>query len=262
MVYHCASIVTLSPDYSKKVYEVNVTGTRNVVEKCLEYGVRKLVYVSSTGAVPALPKGRAIVESDRYDPDSVVGFYGKTKAEATRIFLDAARERGLDASIVCPSGIAGPGDYAYGPVASFIIDYAKGEMPAGVDGCFNAADVRDLAAGVIACGERGRAGESYILANDCVSMREMFRLVSEASGAAEVKAILPVALAKLVAALAGLASKATGRPARLTPFAICNLARNNEFSSDKAIAELGYRSRPFAQTVADTVAWLRAEGRI
>lgn len=262
VVIHCASIVTVSPEYSKKVYEVNVTGTKNIVDKCLEHKARKLVYVGSTGAIPELPKGRSIVEVERYDPEAVVGFYGKTKAEASQVVLDAVKYRGLDASIVCPTGIAGPGDYAYGPVASFIIDYVKGGMPAGVAGSFNAADVRDLATGTIACCDKGRKGESYILGNECVSMREMFKIVSAASGAKEVKTILPVWLARVIAALAGLGAKFTGNHPKLTTFSIYNLARNNVFSSQKARSELGYSSRAFEATIADTVAWLRLEGKI
>jgi dihydroflavonol-4-reductase len=262
VVIHCASIVTVSPDFNAKVLEVNVEGTRNVIDKCLEYKVRKLVYVSSTGAIPELAKGKAIAEVDRYDPDLVIGFYGKTKAEASQAVLDAVRDRGLDASIVCPTGIAGPGDYAYGPVASFIIDYVKGGMPAGVAGSFNAADVRDLAAGVIACCDKGRKGESYILGNECVSMGEMFRLVSAASGAKEVTTILPVWLARAMAFLAGLSGRVTGRKPKLTTFSIYNLDRNNVFSSEKARRELGYSSRPFDETIADTVDWLKSEGKI
>jgi dihydroflavonol-4-reductase len=262
VVIHCASIVTVSPDYSRKVQEVNVAGTRNIVDKCIEHKVRKLVYVGSTGAIPERKKGEAIVEVDRYDPAAVIGFYGKTKAEASQIVLDAVRERGLDASIVCPTGIAGPGDYAYGPVASFVIDYVKGDMPAGVEGSFNAADVRDLAGGTIACCDKGRRGESYILGNECVSMREMFRLVSEASGARLVKTVLPVRAARLMAALAGIGARFTGKQPKLTTFSIYNLDRNNVFDSGKAERELGYLSRPFAETIRDTVAWLREEGKI
>ena len=69
----------------------------------------------------------------------------------------------LDASIVFPSGICGPEDYAYGPVSSFIIDYVNGKMPSGVAGSFNAVDVRDLADGVISCCDKGRRGEGYIM---------------------------------------------------------------------------------------------------
>jgi dihydroflavonol-4-reductase len=64
---------------------------------------------------------------------------------------------------------------------------------------------------------------------------------------------------EILATLSGLASQATGKPAKLTSFAIYNLARNNEFRSDKAKRELGYRPRPFADTIADTTAWLKAD---
>jgi dihydroflavonol-4-reductase len=262
VVIHCASIVYVSPDYNKKVYEVNVLGTKNIVEMCIACRVRKLVYVGSTGAITELPHGQTIVEPDSYDPDKIIGFYGKTKAEASQLVLDAVRDRGLDASIVCPTGIAGPGDYAYGPVAGFVIDYVKKGMPAGVAGSFNAADVRDLATAVIACCEKGRKGESYILGNECVSMSDMFKIVSAASGVKEVKMILPVWFAKLIAFFAGIGAKFTGKQPLLTTFSIYNLARNNVFSSEKARKELGYSSRPFSVTIKDTVLWLKSEGKI
>lgn len=261
-VIHCASVVTVSPDYSRKVYDVNVTGTLNIVEKCLEHRAKKLVYVSSTSAIPEPSKGTPITEVSAFDPDAVVGYYGKTKAEASQIVMDAARSRGLDASIVFPSGIGGPGDYAYGPFASFIVDYANGKMPGGVDGSFNAVDVRDLASGVIACCERGRKGEGYIMGNACVSMREMFRLIGEINGTKEARVILPIPVANALAAVSGLVGKVTGKPPRLTTFAVYNLARNNDFRFEKAERELGYRVRPFRETMADTIAWLKAEGKI
>jgi dihydroflavonol-4-reductase len=262
IVIHTAGIVTVFPDYSKKVYDVNVIGTKNIVDACVASKVKKLVYIGSTGAIPDQKKKKPIVEVDRYDPETVIGFYGKTKAEASQIVLDAVRERGLDASIICPTGIFGPGDYAYGPVVSFVIDYAKGGLPAGVAGSFNAADVRDLAAGAIACVDRGRSGESYIMGNDCVTMRDMFKLISAASGAPEVKLIIPAWIAYAMAAISGAFSAFSRTRSVFTTFAVYNLVRNNAFSSEKAKRELGYSSRPFAQTMADVVAWLIEEGKI
>jgi len=262
VVIHCASIVTVSPDYNKKVYDVNVTGTKNMVDACVERGVKKLVYVGSTGAIPDRGTRAPIVETDQYDPEPVIGYYSKTKAEASQIVLDAVRQRGLDASIVCPTGIFGPGDYAYGPVVSFVIEYVKGALPAGIAGSFNAADVRDLASGVIACVDRGRPGESYILGNECVTMRDMFRCISAASGAPEVKLIIPAWFAYAMAVLGGAFAAFTRKRSVFTTFAVYNLVRNNAFSSEKAKRELGYSSRPFAQTMSDTVAWLIAEGKV
>jgi dihydroflavonol-4-reductase len=262
IVIHCASIVTVTPDYSKKVYEVNVTGTKNIVEKCVEYGVKKLVYISSTGAIPELPKGNAIVEVTDFPTEKIVGFYGKTKAEATQAVVNAVRCANLDASIVFPTGISGPGDYAYGPVASFIIEYVRGEMPVGIDGCFNAVDVRDLASGVIACCEKGRKGEGYIMGNACVSMKKMIHLISKESGAKEIRVILPIWIAAVIARLASFFAKYSGKRPKMTSYAVYNLSRNNNFSFDKAAKELGYKVRPFEETIADTIAWLKIENKI
>jgi dihydroflavonol-4-reductase len=262
IVIHCAAIVTVNPDFNQKVYDVNVGGTKNILNACIAHHVKKLVYVSSIGAIPELPHGTAITEVDHYDPDAVVGFYGKTKAEASQAVLDAVHEQGLDASIVLPTGICGPDDYAFGPVASFIIDYCDGKMPAGMEGSFNAVDARDLADATLACCEKGRKGESYVLGNECVSMQQMFHLLSTLTGKKEVKLILPAKAAKLVGKLSDLAGKITKKQMRMTSFAVYNLTRNNEFDCTKAKDELDYHTRPFDETIADMIVWLAREGKI
>jgi len=262
IVLHCASFVSVNPEWDQRVYEVNVVGTANIIDMCLKHKVKKLVYVSSTGAIPELPAPELITEAAPCNPESVVGCYSKTKARATQLIMDAVREHDLDASIVYPSGICGPHDFSLGPFTQFVLDYAQGKMPAGIAGSFNSVDVRDLAEGVISCAEKGRKGEGYIMSNCFVSMGELFRLISEQSGAPHVKTILPVWAARAVAFFAALQSKITRRPAKLTAFSIYNLVRNNNFSCAKAKAELGYTTRPFAQTIADSVLWMRQEGMI
>jgi len=260
VVIHCAGALTVLTEYNNGVYDANVIGTRNVVRKSIEHKVKKLVYVSSTVAIPELPKGQSIVEVDRYDPDAVVDFSARTMAWASQIVLDAVHERGLDASIVCPSGIVGPGEY--GPLVSFIIDYVKGRIHSGTAGTFNFVDLRDLANGVISCCDRGRPGESYILANECISTRQLFNIVRASSGAKEINAILPTDVARVLAVLSSLVSRLSGKSARLGSFAVYDLARNNKYSSAKAERELGYRTRPFALTISDIISWLKSEGKI
>ena len=79
VIIHCASMVTVDPAYSEKLMEVNVTGTRNVITKCLAHPeCLKMVYVSSTGAIPEQPMGTKIKEVDKFepnDPTKVVGAY-------------------------------------------------------------------------------------------------------------------------------------------------------------------------------------------
>lgn len=262
VVIHGASIVALRPEYSQKVYDVNVTGTKNIVEKCLQYNVKKLVYVSSTGAIEELPKGQKIVEVDSFNKDKVKSCYAQTKAEATQYVLDIAKEGKLDVSVVFPSGILGPNDYSYGLFTRFAITYAKGKLPVGVRGSFNAVDVRDLAEGVLACAERGRNGEGYIIANETVSFKYLVECFQKYTNGKKIRFFAPLWLAKVGVFFVSLWGKITRKPSWLTMFTIYNLERNNDYSCDKAIAELGVSIRPFEETVRDTIEWLRAEGKI
>ena len=262
IVIHCAAIVTVNPGFSQKVYDVNVGGTKNILDACIAQKAKKLVYVSSISAIPEQPYGTPITEVTRYDPDTVVGFYGKTKAMASQAVMDAVRNNGLDASIVFPTGICGPDDYAYGPVASFLVDYCDNKMPAGVAGSFNAVDARDLADAIVTCCEKGRKGEGYILGNECVTMQQMFSLLSVLTGTKEIRMILPAGAAKVLGRLSDLGEKMTGKPARMTSFAIYSLLRNNVFDCAKAERELSFHTRPFADSIADTLEWLEREGKI
>lgn len=261
-VIHCAGMVSLATDYSKTVHEVNVTGTRNIVDQCVKKKVRKLVYISSTSAIPELSGNQKIVEVNSFDPERVYGYYGKSKAYASQTVMDAVKEHDLDASIVFPTGIFGPYDYGFGLVTSNIINFAKGRVPGGLTGSFNCADVRDLADGVISCSAKGGKGEGYIMGNRTVTIKELFDTIADCCGMKSVRFIVPGALARPIAALSETIGRITGKPTILTRFTIYNLLRNNNFSSEKAIMELGYSIRPFEDTIRDEIEWLRMEGRI
>lgn len=262
VVIHMAAIVTTYTGFVRKVYEVNVTGTRNLVSLCVEHKVKKLVYVSSSSVIPELPEGRTMSEIPDFDPEKVVGFYSKTKAEASRLVMDAVRNQGLNASIVFPTGMCGPRDSARSHFSQFLIDFSKGKLPAGVPGGFDAVDVRDVAEGIVLCAEKGRAGEGYILGNRYIPLKELFREIHEQTGAKEVKLMLPVWLAKAVIPFCELYYRLRKRPPVFTNVALYNLIRNNNYSSEKARRELGYTVRSFKETIADTLRWMKDAGLI
>lgn len=263
VVLHIASIVTVNPDYSQKVMDVNVGGTENIVEMCKKYNVSKLVYCSSTGAIPEEEKGtiRECEGSIPLDPERIKGCYSMSKAVATNVVLKAAKE-GLDACVVHPSGILGPEDYAMGETTKTLVDIINGEMPAGIDGSFNLCDVRDLAAGVISAAERGKSGECYILGNEPVSFKDFTRLVSEESGCKRIKLFLPIYAANFIAKMLEKKAKKSGEKPLMTTFSVYNLARNNRFDSGKASRELGYTTRSYRETIRDEIRWLKDTGKI
>jgi len=266
VVIHCASMVTVNPNYSEKLMAVNVGGTRNIITKVLEHPeCEKMVYVSSTGAIPEQPHGTPITEVSKFtpcDPKKVVGAYSQSKAAATQMVLDAVNVMGLKACVVHPSGILGPNDHAIGETTNTLLQIIKGEMPMGMQGSFNLCDVRDLAAGTIAAVDKGRIGACYILANKTVTLKEMCDMLHKECNAKQIKFYLPLNLADKIAAGLEKQAEKTGKTPLMTTFSVYNLARNNEFDCSKAKAELGYTTRSYEETIHDEVQWMIAEGLV
>lgn len=255
---HVASMVTVNPYYRKLVLDVNVGGTENIVDMCLEHKeCEKLVYVGSTGGIPELPRGQKIKEVANVNLDNVEGWYSKSKAMATNNIFTAIEQRGLKACVVYPTGIMGPNDYAISETTSTVIKIIKGEMPVGIDGSFNMVDVRDLAAGCIAAADKGRIGEGYILGNDVIRFKKLNKILVKESGCKPIRFFLPIRIAEMIAKRMEKRAAKTGKMPMMTTFSVYNLKRNNQFDYSKAERELGYKTRPIEETLRDQIKWLK-----
>lgn len=109
VMIHTAGLIDVTGEMSQQLYSVNVIGTKNILALCQKYHVSKLVYVSSVHAIPETGGPALQTEIGQFSPETVIGGYAKTKAEATQAVLDAAAQ-GLPAVVVHPSGITGPYD--------------------------------------------------------------------------------------------------------------------------------------------------------
>lgn len=260
VLIHCASMVSTNPDFNQKLMDINVGGTKNMISQCLKHPeCRKMVYVSGTGAIPELPKGTLIKEVENYapvNPETQVGCYSQSKALATQAVLDACRESGLKACVVLPSGIMGPKDFAIGETTGTVIKIMNGEMPQGMDGSFNLCDVRDLAFGCVAAADKGRIGESYILGNQEVTLREVCQILHDTTGCPVPEHYVPIDMAYKMAEQMEAQAKKNGTKPLMTTFSVYNLDRNNSFDYSKAIKELGYSTRPYTETLHDEAEWL------
>lgn len=225
------------------------------------FGCKKLIYVGSTGSIAELPHGQKMKEPKRFEPHESLGVYGQSKAMASQRVLDAAKG-GLNACIVMPSGILGPGDAACGPVTSGLLMQMRGEVSVGLKGTFNLCDVRDLANALFLAEENGKAGESYILANEVVTYPEFASLTAQEGHCKKPLFYLPKGIANIAADILEKQAKRSGKKPALTRYEIYNLARNNEFDSSKARRELGYTSRPYRETIHDEVEWLKQTNKI
>ena len=255
-VIHCAGIVSIASKYDERVYNVNVNGTKNIVDACLNKKVKKLVHVSSVHAIPEGKTGEVIREVNHFNPDEVKGLYAKTKAEASEYVLNSVK-KGLNASIVHPSGIIGPYDYGNGHLTRMFIDYLNKKLTAIVPGGYDFVDVRDVAIGTINCVKKGKKGECYILSNHYYEAKELIKLASEISKTKNIKTILPLWFAKLVAPLAELYYKIRKTPPLYTSYSLYTLKSNALFSHDKATKELDYMPRDIRETITDIITFIK-----
>lgn len=258
-VIHCASIVSISTKPGPKLFDVNVTGTKNIVKVCSKYKVKRLIYVSTVHALEEKPKGIVIKEQDSFDEKKVIGHYAKTKARASQIVLDATK-RGLDAIVVHPSGIIGPNDFNVGHTTRLIVDYLNGDLTAAINGGYDFVDVRDACAGIISALKRGKAGQCYILSNQFVSLRVLLDSLSKITKQKPIKTYLPMWFIMPLSHVAEFYYRMRKVKPLFTSYSLYTLRSNALFSHEKATSELGYSTRPLEQTLADTVDWLWTHG--
>lgn len=254
-VIHCAGIVSVASRPGPRLYQVNVGGTWKVLRQCMEHDVGKMVYVSSVHAIPEKPKGCIISEDCEFSPGLVDGDYAKSKAAATELVFDAA-ERGLNASIVFPSGIMGPGDLQGGSFTSMAKSFLSGKLPFAVRGGYDFVDVRDVANGILACSESGEPGKGYILSGCYVTIRRMLQLVGKAAKLKYRSICLPLGLARLAAPYYERRSLRERKPLFFTPYSVSVLASNGQFSHAAASERFAYQPRPIEETLGDMTAWL------
>ena len=252
-VIHCAGIVTIADSVSPMVREVNVDGVVNVLDACRSNNVARLVYVSSIHSLPPIEGVRQ--ESDRpedYDPATVDGAYSQTKAEATRLVLE---DKDIWRVVVLPTGMIGPGDYADTNLTRMVRDAASGALPVSVEGGYDFVDVRDVAKGIILAAQKGVDGRTYILSGAYVPASRIVAAVASAKGRPRPPA-LPLALVRIFTPLARWVAKIRGTNPIVTASSLEVLGEPGQFSSQRAYDELGFRARPFQETLRETVEWL------
>jgi len=260
-VFHLAGIISIMPGDQSFVRRVNVEGTRNILAAARQAGVRRLVYTSSIHAIRRAPCGVVIDESLPFDLDNPYGTYDRSKAEASLEVQKAAAE-GLDAVIVCPTGVIGPYDYRGSEMGSVILDAALGKPSPYVDGAYDFVDVRDVADGMILAEEKGEKGESYILSGQRISVRYLLETVREVTGKAFTRVKIPLNLAEFAARFTPTYYRLSKARPRFTPYSLEVLQSNSAISHAKATRQLGYHPRTLYESIADTARWFLENSRL
>ena len=195
-VFHLAALYSYDAPESEHE-RVNVEGTRVVVELCRELGVRRLVHTSTCGTCGPV-EGRPATEEDSPPEWELAVPYKRTKLEAERIVLDAARD-GLDAVVVNPTTPVGDGDRFPTPTGRMIEGVATGRYRGYVDSGVNVVDVRDVARGHLLAFESGGTGQRYLLGGVDLALRELFGAIADLAGRRRPRLRLPYRAAQALA---------------------------------------------------------------
>jgi dihydroflavonol-4-reductase len=238
-VFHLAALYSYDAPASEHE-RVNVEGTRTVVELCRELRVRRLVHTSTCGTCGPVP-GRPATEEDEPPAYELAVPYKRTKLEAERIVLAAARD-GLDAVVVNPTTPVGEGDRFPTPTGRMVEGVATGRYRGYLDTGVNVVDVRDVARGHLLAWERGRSGERYLLGGVDLTLHELFSAIADLAGRPRPRLRVPYAAAQALAR-AGVANTEEVALARVPMY----------FSSGKARRELGYAPGPVEPALARAV---------
>jgi len=258
IVFHLAGIVEIGTGNKKKLFAVNVGGTKNILSACQANHIKKLVYTSSVHAIPELPKTEKMTEVDSFDPKKVKGLYAKSKAEATDLVINQTDPH-LEVVIVHPSGVIGPCDYQLSNISQLFIDFLMGRLSAYLSGGYNFVDVRDVASGIIQAGLVGTNKKCYILSGEEITVKELLDYLSEYTGKKRVKTKLSYWFILSMSYFAELYYKIAKQKPLFTHYSIVVLRSNYHFSNELAKKELGFTVRNIKETIADAIDFAQSE---
>lgn len=259
-VFHLAAVISISGDPDGRLTKVNVGGTKNVIQACLECKVKRLVHFSSIHALNGYPPDIPVDENRAPATGPKAYPYDRSKALAEQAVLEAVANRGLDAVIVNPTGVIGPYDFKLSQMGRLLLDLAEGRLFALVDGGFDWVDVRDVANAAMALAQKGRSGERYLLPGHYLHLRALAKLVEDHTGVPAPRMVFPMWAARLVAPFALYYARLFKQDPLFTPESLGALRGNHQILGQKAADEIGYTPRLIDQTIKDTLDWFSEAG--
>lgn len=261
-LYHTAGLYKVWLLDEKELHEVNVTGTRIVMQEALRQGVEKVVLTSSVAALGIREDGQPSDESVRFNLWGTRLPYEVSKYESE----EAARaliHEGLPLVVVRPSLVLGERDFYPTPSGKLVLDVLHGRYLFYLEGGINLVDINDAAEGHLLAMDKGRIGESYNLGNNenNISLKDLFSLIGEIAGVTPPRFRIPYSAAMSYANLSLIvADHITHRAPLLPPGALQVLHLFKKMDSTKAITELGLPQTPLRETIRRTVAWYKENG--
>lgn len=253
-VFHLAAFAGVSIK-EDMYYQINVNGTKNVLEAALKQGIKRVVYTSTAGAMGPSVNGETVSEN-REHPGIFFNAYETSKYEAEKIAKSYILN-GVEVVIVSPSRIFGPGlETEANVMYRLIYKMINGKwrwIPGDGKGIGNYTYICDVVEGHWLAFQKGKSGENYLLGGHNLSYNELFALIQKYAGLSNKLFKVPISLTILFSYFVYLNAKVTGKKPFITHHWTKRLLHNWNFSSEKAIKELGYKITPIEVGIEKTI---------
>jgi dihydroflavonol-4-reductase len=260
-LYHIAAYFAHWAPDKKLFYDINVEGTKNLLEESLFQGLEKVVYTSTSNTIGSHGAGNFVKEDAEFNGWEAGDHYAISKYLA-EIEAKKICEKGLPLVIVNPTLVIGVRDRKPTPSGALIVDIANGDMPGYIEGAINVIDVEDVARGHIQAAQKGRIGERYLFGNENLYVGDFFKLIAEIAGVKSPKRKIPYRVALLLGYLFQVGARITKKPPIVSVSQVRLGKMGEHFDCSKAVYELGLKQTPIKKTIEKAINWFRENGYI
>ena len=247
-VYHCAAMVSFNPKAKNRIMKVNVEGTANLVNACLEKKVRKLCFASSVAALGRPVEGEQVTEDTRWKTTDGKSNYSVSKYNSEKEVWRGIEE-GLEAVMVNPTIILGPGNWKKSSARMFLNVWRGLKFyTTGVNGF---VDVRDVTTAMITLMKSDVSAERFIINSESLPFKSVFDMIADGLGKPRPTFKVTPFYSELFWRMDKIKSLLGGRPT--VSKEIARESQNKSYYSvDKLKGALGVEMTPIAQSVSDT----------
>ena len=258
VAYHLAGANAACLRDPAPLFEVNVGGSRHLVEAAAEAGVRRVIYTSSATTVGE-GKGEMGTE-DTAHRGWFLSAYERSKWEAEQVVLERAASLGVDLVSVNPTSVQGPG--RAGGSARLLVLFVTGRLRFFVPTRLSLVDIDDCAEGHVLAEAKGQPGRRYLLSGATLPLEEALALLARITGVERRPRSIPPPVATAAGAVAELAGRLSGRTPPFCYEVVRTLLHGHGYDGSRAERELGLRYTPVEVTLRRTLAWLVDQGLV
>ena len=254
-VIHCAAIVSFNPKDFKKMMKINVEGTANIVNICLDNNIDKLAYISSIATLND-EKNQVRTEDSFWKESKSNSQYAKSKYLSEQEVWRGIEE-GLNSIIVNPSVILGPGDWTKG--SSQMFEKVWRGLKFYSSGSTGYIDVVDVAKCVVKLLEKEIINERFILNAENKKYRDIFDSIAENLNKPKPHIKVSPLIKEIAWRIEWLKSFITNKSPLITKETANTAMKNKSFSNQKIIKALDYKFIPIEESIKHYSQWFLEE---